>query len=124
MKPPTGLPAGPGARTPRRWPVAGALAAALTLTACASTVSDLADPASPAAAQRTAYPAVHDLPPARAERALSDDDQVKLQKELTEAAQGQNAKVEEIERDARPAPVSPRPARPPSRQAAGTRPNP
>jgi hypothetical protein len=96
------------------------------LPACASTVADLADPASPSAVQRAAYPAVHDLPPSRGERALSDDEQVKLQKELTDAGASPAAKVEEIERDARPAPapVTARPARPPGRQAAGTRPNP
>lgn len=124
MKPPKRSPPGPGARTLHFWRIAGALAAALMLTACASTVADLADPASPSAAQRAAYPAVHDLPPARAARALSDDEQIKLQKELTEAGQSQPARVEEIEREAKPVEAPPRPARPASRQAAGTRPNP
>jgi hypothetical protein len=69
------------------------------------------------------YPAVHDIPPARPERALTDEEQAKLHKELTAASQSAPAKVEEIERaDAKPAPVEPK--RQPSRQAAGTRPNP
>lgn len=124
MKPPKRLPPGQGARTRGCWRVAGALAATLILSACASTVADLSDPAPEGAPQAaSAYPAVHDLPPTRAERALTDDEQVRLQKELTEAGHKQPAKVEEIERaDGRPAPS--RAPRQPSRQAAGTRPNP
>jgi hypothetical protein len=102
--------------------LAGALAA--TLAGCASTVTELPDqPAGRSERSAAAYPAVHDLPPARQERALTDEEQVRLHKELAAASQSQPAKVEAIERaDAKPAPVEPK--RQPSRQAAGTRPNP
>lgn len=126
MKPLMRPPHGQGAR--RLCCRGAALAAALLLAGCASSVTELPD--SPQGRERSAaeYPAVHDLPPARHERALTDDEQVRLQKELAEASQSQPAKVEAIERaDAKPPAPEPKPAeakRPPSRQAAGTRPNP
>jgi hypothetical protein len=125
MRPPRGQ----GARSLcRRVAVlAGAVTAAFALAGCASSVTEMPDSPS-ARTERSAaeYPAVHDLPPARAERALTDAEQVKLQQELAAASQSQTAKIEAIERaDVKPADPAPaEPKRPPRRQAAGTRPNP
>lgn len=72
-------------------------------------------PARPNALNRQ-YPAVHDMPPARATDPLSETDQVKLEKELQAARDLQAA---EAAKDAAPpAPPPPPPAPPPAAKPA------
>jgi len=119
---------GQGARRLCVWGAISALAA--TLAGCASAVTEMPD--SPPGRTVSSFPAVHDVPPAREEKALTDAEQLKLQQDLTAAGQSLPAKVQEIEQADKPVqpaakPAKPAPAdtkRPPGRQAAGTRPNP
>jgi hypothetical protein len=84
-------------RSQRAWPrralvAAGLLAAAMALAGCGSTIADHmptaagglpeGSPQRPAA--RTAYPAVHDMPPPRATPVLTDAETKKLEDDLIE----------------------------------------
>jgi hypothetical protein len=81
-------------------PVLVAASAAL-LCACASSIADMPGIGLPQGApERPAvqadYPAVHDMPPRRAETALNADEQQKLEKELIAAREGQGARADAI----------------------------
>jgi hypothetical protein len=79
-----------------------AAAAAALLSGCASTIADnipvvglpAGTPERPAT--QAEYPAVHDMPPRRADTPLSTDEQQKLQKELIEARDGQGKRADAI----------------------------
>jgi hypothetical protein len=67
------------------------LAAALMLPACSSTIADLPNPiglpadAPARATNPPAYPAVHDMPPARNDVTLTEDEQKRIEGELRAA---------------------------------------
>src|SRR4051812_38048578 len=66
------------------------------------------------------YPAVHDMPPRRAEVPLEEAEQKKLEKELIAAREGQSSRAEEIAKPERaPKRQGPRPKQK-SAGAAGT----
>ena len=81
--------------------LAGAALAAL-LGGCASTIADNAPiiglpegaPARPAT--QADYPAVHDMPPRRADMPLSKEEQQKLEKDLVDARDGQSKRADAI----------------------------
>ena len=81
--------------------LAGAALAAL-LGGCASTIADNAPviglpegvPERPATSAD--YPAVHDMPPRRAETPLTKEEQQKLEKDLIEARDGQSKRADAI----------------------------
>jgi hypothetical protein len=114
--------------------LAGAALAAL-LGGCASTIADNAPviglpegvperPATPAD-----YPAVHDMPPRRAETPLTKEEQQKLEKDLIEARDGQSKAADAIaESETAPKRVAAqkkkKTAPAPSAQAAGSNPKP
>jgi type IV pilus biogenesis protein CpaD/CtpE len=112
-----------------------ALAAALAglLCGCASTIADnapaigLPDGVPERPATRLDYPAVHDMPPRRADTPLSKEEQQKLEKDLIEAREGQGKRAEAI---AEPEPAPKRVAAqkkktvPARTQAAGSNRNP
>jgi len=115
--------------------LAGAALAAL-LGGCASTIADNAPviglpegvperPATP-----VDYPAVHDMPPRRAETPLTKEEQQKLEKDLIEARDGQSKRADAIaESETAPkkrvaAQKKKKTAPAPSAQAAGSNPNP
>ncbi len=54
-------------------------------------------PAAPAAAYR--YPAVHDLPPPRADTPLTDEQQLKLEKQLQSARKKQEGEAESMQKN-------------------------
>jgi len=68
------------------------------------------------------YPAVHDMPPARATVPMTEDEQVKLEKELA------NVRDHQVGRTPPPKKPAPKPKKPPndgeSGQTAGAKPNP
>ena len=113
--------------------LAGAALAAL-LGGCASTIADNAPviglpegvperPATPAD-----YPAVHDMPPRRAETPLTKEEQQKLEKDLIEARDGQSKAADAIaESEAAPKRVAAQKKKktaPARAQAAGSNPKP
>jgi hypothetical protein len=88
--------------------VAGALA--LILSGCASVIADmpvigLPEGAPPRPAAQADYPAVHDMPPRRADTPLNEQEQQKLEQELIAARDSQGKRTEEIAR------TEPEPAR-------------
>lgn len=77
-------------------------------------------PARPADAYN--YPAVHDMPPPRADPALTDEQQVKVEKELNEVRDRQENRVNE---DEKPAPKKKQPAKKPAKsENTGAKTNP
>ena len=113
--------------------LAGAALAAL-LGGCASTIADNAPviglpegvPQRPAV--QADYPAVHDMPPRRAETPLTKEEQQKLEKDLIEARNGQSKAADAIaESEAAPKRVAAQKKKktaPARAQAAGSNPNP
>jgi hypothetical protein len=110
-----------------------AAAAAALLSACASTIADnipvvglpAGTPERPAT--QAGYPAVHDMPPRRADTPLNTDEQQKLQKELIEAREGQSKQAEAIaapEPARKPVVAQKKKAAPARTQAAGSSQNP
>jgi hypothetical protein len=96
-----------------------AVAFAVLLSGCASTIADLpvigvpeGTPERPAV--QPPYPAVHDMPPRRTDLPLTSEEQQQLEKELIEARDGQSKAAEAI--------AQPEPARkrePPAKKKAG-----
>jgi hypothetical protein len=83
----------------RSWVVLAALP--VFLSGCASTIADMpvvglpeGTPARPSV--QADYPAVHDMPPRRAETPLNTEEQQKLEKELIAAREGQGARADAI----------------------------
>jgi hypothetical protein len=113
--------------------LAGAALAAL-LGGCASTIADNAPiiglpegvPARPAT--QLDYPAVHDMPPRRADVPLSKEEQQKLEKDLVAARDSQGKKAEAIAEPGPPAAprrvAQKKKAAPARAQAAGSNQNP
>ena len=110
-----------------------AAALAALLGGCASTIADNAPviglpdgtPARPAT--QPDYPAVHDMPPRRADTPLSKEEQQKLEKDLVDARDGQGKRAEAIaESEAAPKRVAAKKKKtvPARTQAAGSNPNP
>lgn len=96
-------------KSARRALAAAALAG--LLCGCASTIADnapvigLPDGVPERPATRLDYPAVHDMPPRRADTPLSKEEQQKLEKDLIEAREGQGKRAEAIaEPEPEPAP--------------------
>ena len=75
-----------------------------------------------AAATAYEYPAVHDMPPPRATPTMTEEQQVKLEKELTAVRDRQEAQGQTGKKTAQPRKRSPRAAD--NAQAAGAKTNP
>ena len=114
--------------------LAGA-ALAVLLGGCASTIADnapvigLPEGVPERAATPPDYPAVHDMPPRRAETPLSKEEQQKLEKDMIEARDGQSKRADAIaESETAPKRVAAqkkkKTAPAPKAQAAGSNPNP
>lgn len=90
----------PGPALRRLWLCVSLLSGAAGLGACATNIGDAIPagigglpaeaPARPA--EQAAYPAVHDIPPPRPVSILNDDQQEKLEKDLTTARDRQEAR--------------------------------
>jgi hypothetical protein len=78
-------------------------------------------PARPATAY--SYPAVHDMPPPRADAPMSDEQQAQMEKELTSAREKQEAAVKaEAVADAAQNSPAPAPKKPPPKKTARKKP--
>lgn len=114
--------------------VAGAVLAALALAGCApgpliDHVPEAVGGLPPGAPQRPAnpyqYPPVHDMPPARAATPLSEEDQVRLEKELAATRDRQTGEVAKGDPDQAPsAGAKKKPAAAKTGQNTGAKPNP
>jgi len=119
-----GFARGQGAGKMRKAYVIGLAAVALALGGCSSasqvfekmpqSVGGLSPDAPKAPATPYAYPAVHDMPAARDVKPLSDDEQLRLEKELLSTRDAQEKAVADdaLANQPPPAPPPPQPAPP------------
>jgi len=119
-----GFARGQGAGKMRKAYVIGLAAVALALGGCSSasqvfekmpqSVGGLSPDAPKAPATPYAYPAVHDMPAAREVKPLSDDEQLRLEKELLSTRDAQEKAVADdaLANQPAPSPAPPQPAAP------------
>ncbi len=110
--------------------VLAALSLAVTLAGCGTVVDAIpqavggepaATPARPATAY--SYPAVHDMPPPRADAPMSDEQQAQMEKELIGAREKQEAAAKaEAAADAAQNSAAPAPKKPPLKKTAKKKP--